>query len=89
MPTLDTELAAIATHAARMSAEQVRALRERIVREVADLEADVARRQRTFPMHADDIDIRRDRATCARRRREVDYLNELLARPSLAAEGAS
>ena len=76
--SIDPELAAIATHAARLSADQVRALRDTIVTEIASLEASIDTRERASRADADQFDIRRDRATCARRRREVDYLNQLM-----------
>jgi hypothetical protein len=75
----DANLHAIARFAEGLSKEQVQAVRDNIVTEIADLEASVAQRQRTFPMHANDFDITRDRLTCARRRREVTYLDQLLA----------
>ncbi|MGB9331496.1 MAG: hypothetical protein WCB10_12075 [Steroidobacteraceae bacterium] len=77
----DAEVAAIATHAARLSTDQLRALRDRIVAEIESLEASIARRQRAFPMQAHDFDIQRDQARCVQRRREVAYLNRVLATP--------
>jgi len=70
MPPADPELHPIARFVEGLSRAQVQAVRDNILTEIANLEADVARRQRSFPMHANDIDITRDRLTCARRRRE-------------------
>jgi len=83
MPELpqDSGLRPIAAHVAGKSPDQVRALRDGIISEIALLEASVARRQRDFPMHAQDFDILRDQRRCAERRREVDYLERLLEAP--------
>jgi hypothetical protein len=77
-PAVTEELAPIAVHAARMSSNQVRALRDAIAREITRLEASIVRRQRDFPMHAHDLDIKRDQHRCAVRRRELAYLAQLL-----------
>jgi hypothetical protein len=76
---VDAELAPIAMHVARMSPDAVRAMRDDIVNEIITLESSIAARKRGYPMHAHDFDILRDQQCCARRRREVDYLNQLLA----------
>jgi hypothetical protein len=79
--SIDPEVAAIATYVAGMDHDQVLALRDRIVAEIATVERNAAARERAFPVDGDKFDIRRDRAQCARRRREVDYLNQALAAP--------
>ena len=74
--TVDNELAAIAAHVAGMSEDQVRAVRDHIIAEVQGIEAHFPERR---PM--DDpgrFQLQRDQLTCARRRREVDYLDQLL-----------
>jgi hypothetical protein len=73
---LPSELGAIVAHVAGMNNDQVRLVRDRIVAEVRSIEA---RFRERLPM--DDpgrFQLERDRLTCARRRREVDYLNQLL-----------
>jgi len=73
----DLELAAIAAYVAGMDQAQVRSVRDRIVAEVRSIEARFPERT---PM--DDpgrFQLQRDRLTCARRRREANYLSQLLA----------
>jgi hypothetical protein len=90
MPELprDPELHPIARFVEGLTGEQIRTVRDNIVTEVATLEAEVATRQRTFPVHANDFGIQRDQRRCAVRRREVDYLNQLLAQPVPGASQA-
>jgi hypothetical protein len=77
---IDSDLAAIAAHVTGKTPAQVQELRDRIVAEVRSIEANFPERT-----PADDpgrFELLRARLTCARRRREVDYLEQLLgARP--------
>jgi hypothetical protein len=74
--TKDPDLEPIARFVAGKSCEQIQALRDRILNEIEQLEAHFPFRE---PL--DDpgrFALQRDRLTCARRRREIDYLNEML-----------
>jgi hypothetical protein len=73
----DPELHPIARFCEGLTQEQIRAVRDNIVSEVASLEAGFPERR---PI--DDpgrFQLERDRLTCARRRREVDFLDNLVA----------
>jgi hypothetical protein len=73
---LPTELQPIASFVKGLSRDQVRTVRDQIAAEVHSIESRFPERT---PM--DDpgrFQLERDRVTCARRRREVDYLDHLI-----------
>jgi hypothetical protein len=79
----DTDLHPIARFCEGLSKAQMQTVRERLIAEIASLEAGFPERT---PM--DDpgrFQVQRDRQTCARRRREIDFLNRLLDEPSVVA----
>lgn len=82
-PSITSELAAIAEHAARLNRDQMRSLRDRILADVHRIEARYP--ERRPPDDPGRFELDRDRATCARRRREVDYLEGLLNAPEVAS----
>jgi hypothetical protein len=74
----DTSTVAIATAVAGMSQAQVREVRDRITAEVRQLELSLPERT---PLDSPGVfELTRAKATIARRRREIEYLNRLLAR---------
>jgi hypothetical protein len=79
----DPELHPIAHFCEGLSKAQVQTVRERLIAEIASLEAGFPERR---PI--DDpgrFALERDRATCARRRREAEFLQRLLDEPSVVA----
>jgi hypothetical protein len=85
MKPQDTDLAAIASHVSGMNKFQIQAVRDRIVKEVAVMNRSIdARMGDNAPL--DDpgkFALQRDRFAAMRRRREVDYLENLLRSPDI------
>jgi hypothetical protein len=75
----DGELAAIAAHVAGMSQAQIAGLRDGILAEVIAMEARMP--EHTPPDDPGRFQLKRDQASCAQRRREIDYLDQVLATP--------
>lgn len=80
----DTNTAAIAVCVAGMSAAQVTAVRDGIITEIRSIGARLPAGEPPDDPHR--FRIARDRATCARRWREVEYLNSLLMNTSIEVE---
>jgi hypothetical protein len=85
MKVQDTDLGAIANHVSGMNKFQIQAVRDRIVKELKAMNESIdARMGDKAPL--DDpgkFAVQRDRFTAMRRRREVDYLDDLLRSPDI------
>lgn len=80
-----TDLAAIASHVSGMNKFQIQGVRDRIVKEIAVMNESINRRMGDNAPLDDPgkFAVQRDRFTAMRRRREVDYLDDLLRSPHI------